>query len=232
MRIPASAAVLVVGAGILLGLSCTMCVNRTVAPTVMPVVTKSVEPDYPEPTRKENIEGTALLDMLVRRDGMVGDARVYQSSGSTELDAAAKKAARQFEFEPAEDAKGNPVTVWIRQPFSFRLATLYSDDKPAPETPEYMTAAVMPAIVTDVPAAVPDSVWKQGMDGAVRLHLWLRRDGTVATARVYVSSGWRVLDDAAVKAARTCVYTPARNAKGELVNIWLERVCRFTRPPD
>ena len=92
-----------------------------------------------------------------------------------------------------------------------------------------MTAAVMPEIVTDVPATIPDTAWKQGMEGQVKLHLWLRRDGTPAIARVYVSSGWRVLDDAAVKAALSCVYRPARNAKGEPVNIWLERVSRFGR---
>ena len=232
MRTRTSAVTLVVTAGILLGLSCTMHINRSVPPTAMPVVKKSVEPDYPEAARRGNIEGTALLDILVRKDGAVGDARVYQSSGSPELDAAAKKAARQFEFAPAENASGRPVAIWIRQPFSFKLATLYNDDKPAPETPEYMTAAVMPVIITDAPATIPDTAWKPGMDGTVRLHVWLRRDGAVSLARVSVSSGWRVLDDAAVTAALTCVYSPARNAAGEPANIWLERICRFSRPPD
>jgi TonB family protein len=160
----------------------------------------------------------------------VGEARVHRGSGSDELDAAAKAAARQFEFAPAEDAKGKPVAVWVRQPFIFRLATLYGDDKPAPETPEYMTAAVMPEILTDVPAAIPDTAWKQGREGTVRLHLWLRRDGTVAIARVNESSGSQLLDDAVAKAALMCVYRPARDAEGEPVNIWLERVYRFTRP--
>ena len=95
-----------------------------------------------------------------------------------------------------------------------------------------MTASVMPEVITDAPATIPDTAWKQGMDGTVRLHLWLRRDGTVALARVFVSSGWRLLDDAAAKAALMCVYRPARNAKGEPVNIWLERACRFIRPAD
>ena len=217
-------------AGALFGLSCTTVINHTVLPKVMPAVKKSVEPDYPVAARKNNIQGTALLDMLVRKDGVVGEARVYRSSGNDELDAAAKTAARQFEFAPAADAEGKPVAVWIRQPFSFRLETDYSDDRPAPETPEYMTAAVMPEVITDVPATIPDTAWKQGMEGTVRLHLWLRRDGTVAIARVHVSSGWQRLDDAAVKAALMCVFRPARNAQGEPVNIWLERVSRFSRP--
>jgi TonB family protein len=198
----------------------------------MPVVKKTVEPDYPEAARKGNIEGTAQLDVLVRRDGTVGDARVSRSSGSAELDAAARKAARQFEFMPAEDASGKPVAVWIRQPFNFKLAERYSDDKPAPETPEYMTAAEMPEIITDAPATIPDSAWKPGMQGTVRLHIWLRRDGTVALARVNLSSGWRLLDDAATRAALMCVYRPARDAAGTPVNIWLDRVYQFIRPPD
>ena len=229
MRIRTSMATFLAMAGALFALSCARVINRTVLPTKMPVVKKSVEPDYPMAARKNTIQGTVLLDVLVQRDGLVGGTRVYRSSGSDELDAAAMNAARQFEFAPAEDARGSPVALWIRQPFIFKLETLYNDDRPAPEIPEYMTAAVMPEIITDVPATVPDTARKQGMEGTVRLHLWLRHDGTVATARVFVSSGWRLLDDAAVNAALMCVYSPARNARGEPVNIWLERVSRFGR---
>lgn len=196
----------------------------------MPVVKTSVEPEYPAAASTGNVEGTAMVDMLVLKDGAVGGTRVYRSSGNDGLDSAAVKAARQFEFTPAQDAKGKPVAVWLRQPFIFKLATLYSDDKPAPETPEYMTAAVMPEIITDVPATIPDTAWKPGLEDTVRLHLWLRRDGTVAIARVHVSSGSRLLDDAAVKAALMCVYRAARNAEGEPVNIWLERDYGFSRP--
>jgi protein TonB len=217
-------------AGALVGLSCTAVINQAVLPTKMPVVKKSIEPEYPLAARKNTIQGTALLDMLVREDGLVGRTRLYRSSGHDELDAAAKAAARQFEFVPAEDAKGNPVAVWIRQPFIFKLETLYNDNRPAPESPEYMTAAVMPEIITDVPATIPDTAWQPRMEGEVRLHLWLRHAGTVAVARVHVSSGWQLLDDAAVKAALMCVYSPARNARGEPVNIWIERVSRFSRP--
>lgn len=216
--------------GALFASSCTTVVNRVESPAVMPVVKKSVEPEYPLAARKDNIEGTAVLDMLVRKDGNVGQTRVHRSSGSDELDAAAKDAARRFEFAPAMDAKGNPVAVWIRQPFSFKLAPLYTDDKPAPETPEYMTAAMMPEIITDVAPTLPDTALKQGLEGTVRLHLWLRLDGTVAIARISESSGSRLLDDVAVKAALKCVYRPARDAQGEPVNIWLERVTRFSRP--
>ena len=225
-----SSAALFMIAGALLALSCTAVINRAVLPAKMPVVKKSVEPEYPLAARRNTIQGTTLLDVLVRRDGLVGKTRVYRSSGSDELDASAKAAARQFEFAPAEDAKGNPVAVWIRQPFIFKLETLYNDNRPAPEIPEYMTAAVMPEIITDFPAAIPDTAWQPGMEGEVRLHLWLRHAGTVAVARVHVSSGSQLLDDAAVKAALVCVYSPARTAHGEPVNIWLERVVRFSRP--
>jgi protein TonB len=90
--------------------------------SVMPQPLKDVQPEYPEKARALGIEGTAMIDMWLRKDGTVSAVQVYKSSGSALLDTAAARAAGKSSFTPARGADGAPVNVWVRRPFRFSLS--------------------------------------------------------------------------------------------------------------
>jgi periplasmic protein TonB len=58
-------------------------------------------PDYPAPARQRGQEGLVLLGVRVTAEGRAAEVTVKQSSGHPMLDAAAVKAVRRWEFEPA-----------------------------------------------------------------------------------------------------------------------------------
>ncbi len=68
--------------------------------------------------RVEAAEGRAVLKVLVRADGTVGDVLVLVSSGYSALDRAAVDAARGWRFRPAT-RDGEPVDAWAVIPVRF-----------------------------------------------------------------------------------------------------------------
>lgn len=69
------------------------------AVTEPPRQTKNVRPQYPLEAQKKRISGIVILEIVVGPDGKVRDARVLRSV--PELDQAALKAVRQWEYTPA-----------------------------------------------------------------------------------------------------------------------------------
>jgi protein TonB len=67
------------------------------------------------------IEGTVLLNVVVRADGSVGDVNVTQSLDSVYgLDANAAEAMKQWEFTPGTK-DGQPVDVAVTVEMTFTL---------------------------------------------------------------------------------------------------------------
>src|SRR5215469_2819938 len=58
-------------------------------------------PSYPEMAKEENVQGEVVVRVVIGTDGVVDEAWVDQSSGSTDLDAVSVGAARQSTFKPA-----------------------------------------------------------------------------------------------------------------------------------
>ncbi len=77
-------------------------------------------PDYPLEARRAGFEGTVVLRAAVAADGRVGKVEIAQSSGHRVLDAAAIRAVRSWQYEPAY-RDGQPVPATIRQPVRFSL---------------------------------------------------------------------------------------------------------------
>ena len=64
------------------------------------------------------------------------------------------------------------------------------------------------------PPRYPMAAREQGLEGVVVLSVLVRPDGRVDDARVAISSGAHVLDEAALSAVRTWLFTPAtRNGR-------------------
>jgi protein TonB len=84
-----------------------------------PQLLKEVRADYTEEARRANITGEVVLEIVVRRDGTVGDVRILERLGSG-LDQRAVQAVRQWRFAPAR-MKGVPVDVVVEVAVEFKL---------------------------------------------------------------------------------------------------------------
>jgi len=84
-----------------------------------PSVLREVRPDYTEDGRRRNIEGDVVLEIVVRRDGAVGDVKLLQGLGAG-LDQRAIEAVRQWRFSPAQ-RQGVPVDVIVEVAVEFKL---------------------------------------------------------------------------------------------------------------
>ena len=77
-----------------------------------------VAPKYPLEAKKNHLEGTVRLDVLVDRDGKVTDVKVL--SGDSLLAEAATQAVRKWRYKPTT-LNGNPVQVLTEVNVNFNL---------------------------------------------------------------------------------------------------------------
>jgi TonB family protein len=84
-----------------------------------PRLLKEVRADYTDEARRANIAGEVVLEIVVRRDGTVGDVRILKRLGSG-LEQRAVDAVRQWRFAPAR-LKGAPVDVIVEVAVEFKL---------------------------------------------------------------------------------------------------------------
>lgn len=87
----------------------------------MPAVVKEVKPSYTDAAKRERIQGSVTLEVVVLKDGTVGEVVVTRSLDQTYgLDEQAVKAARQWQFKPGKK-DGQPVPVRVELEFTFTL---------------------------------------------------------------------------------------------------------------
>ena len=84
-----------------------------------PRLLKEVRADYTDEARRAGVSGEVVLEIVVRRDGSVGDVRVLQRLGSG-LDQRAVQAVRQWRCAPAT-LKGAAVDVVVEVGVEFKL---------------------------------------------------------------------------------------------------------------
>jgi periplasmic protein TonB len=77
------------------------------------------DPEYTEEARREKIQGTCVLWLIVDADGHPRDIRVVRGLGHG-LDAKALETVKQWRFEPARK-DGQPVNVQVSVEVGFRL---------------------------------------------------------------------------------------------------------------
>jgi TonB family protein len=84
-----------------------------------PSLLHEVKPDYTEEARSRGIEGDVVMEIVVRRDGSVGDVRLLQGLGHG-LDARAVQAVREWRFSPGK-RRGVPVDVLVEVAMEFKI---------------------------------------------------------------------------------------------------------------
>ena len=77
-------------------------------------------PSYPPLAKQLNIEGRAVIRILVNPSGTPDQVELAQSSGSAVLDRAALNAVRRWIFIPARQGT-TPVAAWVEVPIRFHL---------------------------------------------------------------------------------------------------------------
>jgi TonB family protein len=78
-----------------------------------------VAPPYPVSASRNGESGTVQLALLVTNDGRVIESKVHKSSGSPDLDRAARKALSQCRFKaPGTDRQAEPVWAMMEYVFS------------------------------------------------------------------------------------------------------------------
>ena len=77
-------------------------------------------PRYPVEARRAGEQGTVMLRVLVSREGRAARVELDQSSGSPQLDAAARETVKAWRFTPARRG-GETIESWIVVPVVFRL---------------------------------------------------------------------------------------------------------------
>jgi len=87
---------------------------------VRPIYRINPRPKYPRVARARGYQGNVVLEVLVDREGKVSDLRVFNSSGYSILDKAAKETVKNWLFEPG--LVGNEkIEMWVRIPIRFEL---------------------------------------------------------------------------------------------------------------
>jgi TonB family protein len=84
-----------------------------------PRLLKEVRADYTEDARQRGVSGEVVLEIVVRRDGSVGDIRILQGLAGG-LNDRAIQAVRQWKFSPAQ-RQGVPVDVIVEVSVEFKL---------------------------------------------------------------------------------------------------------------
>lgn len=74
--------------------------------------------EWPRVLKDAGIEGVVVVWIFIDEGGRVQNTEVSQSSGIPQLDDAALRAARAFQFSPALNRE-NPVPVWVELPITF-----------------------------------------------------------------------------------------------------------------
>lgn len=84
-----------------------------------PTIVHEVKPDYTEEARQRGIRGEVVMEIVVKRNGTVGDVKVLQGLGHG-LDERAIDAVKQWTFHAAT-RKGTPVDVMVEVAMEFKL---------------------------------------------------------------------------------------------------------------
>ena len=76
---------------------------------------------YPSLAIRKKEQGEVQLRILISADGIPRQVEIARSSGSHNLDAAAKKSVMSWRFVPAE-RNGSAVEAWVIVPIRFNLS--------------------------------------------------------------------------------------------------------------
>ncbi|HET9481681.1 MAG TPA: energy transducer TonB, partial [Candidatus Polarisedimenticolia bacterium] len=87
---------------------------------VPPKRTVFVQPVYPETSRLGRREGRVILELILREDGLIGEARLLRQKADDDVLASAFRAISRWRYEPAL-LNGRPIEVYLTVIVDFNL---------------------------------------------------------------------------------------------------------------
>ena len=176
--------------------------------------------DYPLKALRDEIEGTSAFSVTVGPDGHVTECQIIASSGSPDLDqATCMNVTRRARFDPAMDAKGNPVSGSYQNRVRWQIPGMVSMGSPPlqansyPRSPQIVNPMVLRIATQDYPAAALAAL-QQGM---TVFSLDIDASGKVGGCAITTSSSFLELDRQSCVVAQKWVFEPARNLEGSPV---------------
>ena len=86
-----------------------------------PVPLEKENPRYPREAVKQGIEGWVTLHYMVSPSGSPYEIEIVDSSGNKSLEQAAKRAAKKFQYEPAQ-MNGSPIDAGAATRIQFQFS--------------------------------------------------------------------------------------------------------------
>lgn len=182
---------------------------------------------YPTESLANAEEGTAIVELAIAVDGSVTEATLLQSAGHPRLDDASVIVARRMKLSTPPMRNGVPTAARVPAAIVWKLPLL-------PAT-KYMPAdliggtTIQPGDIVRPPRPLPGNRGTQAdyprlslqNDEAGRVTLFglIGPDGAIADARIAGSSGFKRLDDAALKLVQRFRYEPA-TLNGIPASVW------------
>ena len=176
-----------------------------------PKIIASTVSEYPAEARQKGMAGKVILRITIDKDGNVQDVEVYKSSGHDILDETAKEMARKWQFQPARNADGKAVMSRMLAPISF------DTKQPTPPKLVYSCKPDYPIVASML-----------NISGTVELRLMVSAEGHVQEVSIKKSSGYAILDEAAIDAVKQWLFEPAHNGKGEPIEFALNVPINFS----
>jgi TonB family protein len=193
---------------------------------------KSASPTYPGDASKKQIEGTVIVRIVVDKNGRI--TSVKPLSGPPQLFPSSVEAAKQYQFEPPQNA---PVTTELEMNYGL-------ESKPCPpgkkgKHPEVTYSEKLPMktehagqlkIVSDVNVTLPpypEQARELGIEGDLELFITVAPSGEVVVARVMKAVD-PAIDEAALASVRTWKFKVTRGEQAGFPIKFLYRLTCFS----
>ena len=184
------------------------------------------KPAFPAAALERNSQGAVMLRIVVTTQGAVDHVAVAKSSGDRALDEAARAGVLKWKMKrgaikPLDMTQGREVIIDFREEAA--VAAKYSDGIVASfgdaNSAEMWRSAPFPSYPVDAR--------RLGEEGTVRLTVGIGANGDVIKVDVLQTSGYKLLDEAAIQAVRRWKAHP--KYAGQTVRLPIEFTMRRRR---
>ncbi|NQV41053.1 MAG: TonB family protein [Candidatus Marinimicrobia bacterium] len=180
---------------------------------------------YPELAKESGVGGTTIVQVVIDKEGVSGNAIVLKSAGDASLDAAAIEAVQKTIWNPAQN-EGQPVSVRITMPIVFRLKTGDNEKSVSTVKPvgsqtwdESPRPADWKAISQNI--IYPEQAKRDGITGTLTMQFTIDEKGNLLDPTVRSGPENAALIEAAIFALKSTAWIPASKA-GEPISASME----------
>ena len=174
--------------------------------------------EYPKELLDAGIGGVTILELLLDEEGIVQEVSVRASSGHAALDEAALRIAPMVPFTRPVGHNGKPIGARITFPVRFDADEAMAADTCSRNVePYYLNKRELQrALAFEYTAYFRN----RGIGGQTIVWLLVDERGRVTKQQIKKISGYRKLDDAALRVSRQARFSPAKHC-GEPVAVWV-----------